>query len=408
MAFVARLRPAQAYVGKRDVPSPNGWRLWPNTAMHRWPTDETLALLILARAVRTASERRLLARTLARLSRSDASDPPASELLARVSLRRLGEGKPSSRVRAEAVATAEADRESLRSVGGWIIGCWDASFPALLGAISDPPVWLFGRGDLALARERPQLAVVGARRCTRISMRLAEQWCAQLAGQGVLITSGLAAGVDGAAHRGALRGAASASFGGAVAVVGHGVDRVYPRQHASLAGQIVEGGGLIVSEYPPGVGPRQHHFPQRNRIISGLADAVLVVEATDRSGSLITARMALEQGRDVYAVPGSVVGGAHDGCHRLLRNGAALVQSPEEILGLLAATGTWQPPATAAPSGPSAQPQLADPVQARIWQLCRREPTTVDELLHLIDEPTQAVLGALVHLEVAGLVEGRW
>ncbi len=273
-------------------------------------------------------------------------------------------------------------------------------YPAGLNAVSDAPGLLYVRGTLE-ARDELAVAIVGSRRCTTYGRRQAERLAGSLVRAGFSIISGLARGIDGAAHRGALN-----AGGRTVAVMATGVKEIYPPEHADLAIEITRSGALV-SEFPLDQKPRPGLFPQRNRIISGLADAVLVVEATERSGSLITARLAAEQGRDVFAVPGNVLSGTHDGCHRLLRDGAALVCSPDEVLALLTQTGTWQPPTPAEPAptrDASSTPDLADSLQRHIWQLCRREPSTVDELLTLVDQPTPAVLRALVHLELAGLL----
>ncbi|HMM78089.1 MAG TPA: DNA-processing protein DprA [Gammaproteobacteria bacterium] len=201
-------------------------------------------------------------------------------------------------------------------------------YPPLLAAIPDPPPLLFVDGSPS-ALLLPQLAVVGSRRATPFAREFAAQIAADLARSGLVVTSGLARGVDGAAHAGAL-----AAGGGSVAVFGCGIDQIYPRQHAALA-ERVRGAGALVSEFPLGTPPRPSHFPRRNRIISGLALGTLVVEAAVTSGSLVTARHALEQGREVFAVPGAVRNPLSRGCHALLRDGATLVESAADILDAL-------------------------------------------------------------------------
>ena len=197
-------------------------------------------------------------------------------------------------------------RESIargRALGLTPVTWRDAAYPPRLTTIPDPPVAFWARGDLAVLG-RPSIAVVGSRRATPSGLAVARQLAADLAGEGFCVVSGLARGIDGAAHAGAL-----AAGGVTVAVLGCGADIIYPREHARLATEILAS-GVVLSEFSPGTPPLPEHFPLRNRIISGLARAVVVVEASDHSGSLITARMALEQGRDVLAVPGNVLSGS--------------------------------------------------------------------------------------------------
>ena len=205
------------------------------------------------------------------------------------------------------------------------ISTGDIRFPAALAAIHDPPhtLWVKGEIDALLA---PSVAIVGSRAASPYALEVARQLGADLARRSITVISGLARGVDSAAHRGALEGG-----GRTVAVFGCGVDVIYPHEHRALAGRIVERGALV-SEFPLGTPPRREHFPQRNRIISGLSLAVVIVEAAEGSGSLITADFALEQGRAVLAVPGNVLGGRNYGAHALLRDGAKLVECADDIL----------------------------------------------------------------------------
>jgi DNA processing protein len=198
-------------------------------------------------------------------------------------------------------------------------------YPSLLAAIPDAPFILWFRGTLSCLR-KPAVAVVGSRAATPYGLEAASRLAGDLAAAGVLIVSGLARGIDSAAHRSAL-----AAGGDTVAVLGSGVDIIYPPEHLRLAAE-TSSHGAVVSEFPPGTMPVAFHFPARNRIISGLSQAVVVVEAAERSGSLITADFALQQGREVLAVPGSVLSGRHRGCHALIRDGAAVVESAEDVL----------------------------------------------------------------------------
>jgi DNA processing protein len=205
------------------------------------------------------------------------------------------------------------------------------TYPPLLAAIHDAPFVLWLRGQPSCF-SRPAVAIVGSRAATPYGLEAASRLAGDLASAGVLIVSGLARGIDSAAHRAAL-----AAGGETVAVLGSGVDVVYPPEHARLAAEVC-GHGAVVSEFPPGTPPVAFHFPARNRIISGLSTGVVVVEAAERSGSLITAGFALDQGREVMAVPGSVLSGRHRGCHALIRDGAAVVESAEDVLSEMRAS----------------------------------------------------------------------
>lgn len=213
----------------------------------------------------------------------------------------------------------------LETPGNQIVTLADADYPRALLTIPDPPPLLYVKGDIRLLNA-PALAIVGSRNATPSGLKNAEAFSATFSHHGYAIVSGLAHGIDAAAHQGGLQGA-----GRSIAVVGTGLDRVYPAAHRALAHALAEH-GAIVSEFPLGTPPLAGNFPRRNRIISGLGAAVLVVEASLRSGSLITARMALEQGRDVFAIPGSIHAPQSKGCHHLIKQGAKLVECAEDIL----------------------------------------------------------------------------
>ncbi len=208
----------------------------------------------------------------------------------------------------------------------------DERYPPLLRAIVDPPPVLWVQGAVK-ALQQPAVAIVGSRAASPYALEVADRLAGDLASRGLVVVSGLARGVDGAAHRGAVR-----AGGATIAVLGSGVDVVYPREHGDLAASICNGGALV-SELGPGAPPLPEHFPLRNRLISGISFGVVVVEASDRSGSLITARCALEQGRDVMAVPGSILGGRNRGSHALLRDGAKVVETADDILEELGWSG---------------------------------------------------------------------
>ena len=223
-----------------------------------------------------------------------------------------------------------ADERWLAGTGRSLVTWGSPGYPALLASIEDAPLTLFVEGD-AGSLALPQLAIVGSRNPTQIGRDTASQFAKHLAASGLAITSGLALGIDAAAHRGALLGP-----GRTIAVLGCGLDRVYPRENTQLARQIVASGALV-SDLPTGVPPLKQHFPRRNRIISGLSVGTLVVEAALQSGSLITARLAGVQGREVFAIPGSIHSPLSRGCHRLIRQGAQLVESVDDIFSELAA-----------------------------------------------------------------------
>jgi DNA processing protein len=268
----------------------------------------------------------------------------------------------------------------------------DPDYPDLLKAIVDPPPLLWIRGARAVLA-MPAVAVVGARTGSHYALTVAERLAHDLAVCGVTVVSGLARGVDSAAHRGAL-----AAGGTTIAVLGSGADVVYPPEHADLA-RAVAASGALVSELLPGTSPRPRFFPQRNRIISGLARATVVVEAGDRSGSLVTARLALEQGRDVLAVPGSVLGGRNRGGHALIRDGAKIVETADDILEELG-LGSAQRPALVARSDAGLDSRT-DPV---LNGLQSGDTCDFDALAERTGLPVPHLLQRLLELELRGIV----
>lgn len=268
----------------------------------------------------------------------------------------------------------------------------DRRFPAPLLTISDMPPALWYRGTLE-AFGAPAVAIVGSRAASSAALETAARLAAGLAARGVVVVSGLARGVDSAAHRGAL------TTGRTIAVLGSGLDRVYPREHAELAREIARL-GLVVSEYPPGTPPLAFHFPMRNRLISGLARAVVVVEASEQSGSLITAACALEQGRDVMAVPGCVLGGRNRGAHALIRDGAKIVEGADDIVEELG----W-PPLAPGP-GARAVTESAHASRDPLLRVMRAgEPYDLDGLAAATGLTGVRLLPRLLELELSGLVE---
>ncbi len=278
----------------------------------------------------------------------------------------------------------------------------DTHWPAALEAVPDPPPLLFVVGDPEVLGQ-PQLAIVGSRNATRGGLDNARAFAAHLAARGLVITSGLARGIDGAAHRGALE-----AGGLTVAVAGTGPDRIYPAAHRDLAREVV-GEGALVTEFPPGTAPLAANFPRRNRIISGLSIGTLVVEAAPRSGSLITARLAMEQGREVFAIPGSIHNPLARGCHRLIRDGARLVEAADDILEELAGllpVGQIRPAPSADSAEGSAEPSPdEDPEYARLRQSMGYDPVTLDMLVQRSGLTPEQVSSMLLLMELRGQVE---
>lgn len=274
----------------------------------------------------------------------------------------------------------------------------DDHYPKSLLNIADPPPVLYAKGDIALLT-RPSIAVVGSRNATKQGMQNAERFAQVLSTAGLTVISGLALGIDAAAHQGALLQTPAAHYGGStVAVTGTGLDLVYPARNRELAHQIAEAGCLL-SEYPLGTPAIASNFPRRNRIISGLAMGVLVVEAAAQSGSLITARSALEQGREVFAIPGSIHSPLSKGCHLLIRQGAKLVESAHDILEEL----RWSPGNLPMPA--SSDSMETDTSLQQLLEVAGYDPVSVDQLLQRSDLSVAEVQAGLLTLEMNGKME---
>ncbi|MET0293665.1 MAG: DNA-processing protein DprA [Phenylobacterium sp.] len=290
---------------------------------------------------------------------------------------------------------AEAELATGEALGARLICACEPDFPQALAALDPPPplIWTLGRTEL-LARS--SVAVVGARVASAAGQRFARGLAAELGAAGQVIVSGLARGIDAAAHEGALPT-------GTVAVLGGGIDDVYPPEHGRLYASIAED-GCVVSESAPGYRAQARDFPRRNRIISGLSRAVVVVEAEQRSGSLITARLAAEQGRDVLAVPGSPLDPRAKGTNDLIRQGAALCEGAEDVLRVLDGFGGFREPERPRWCGP---PPAADDaaLRERLAALLSPTPVSRDELVRSSGAPAQAVFAALVELDLAGRAE---
>lgn len=298
------------------------------------------------------------------------------------------------------IESATAELAAVENMGARAIALHDADYPDTLAAIADPPPLLFVRGGADIL-SKPTIAVVGARNASAHGRRFAEEIAGQLGEAGFIVVSGLARGIDAAAHTGALER-------GTVAAIAGGLDVVYPPEHEELQHRIAET-GAVVSEQPPGTRPTARHFPARNRLISGLSHGVLVVEAALKSGSLITARLALEQGRDVFAVPGSPRDPRCKGANDLIRQGAVLTENASDIVDAVTLQvqkpphrepPEFQPPPVESPVNPAPQS-----VHDRITELLGATPTGVDELVRECHMSAASVQSALLELELLGRIE---
>jgi DNA processing protein len=303
---------------------------------------------------------------------------------------------PETDRRAAAGAAREGAAEALdrgAALGLTAVPLGDSRYPVLLSCIDDPPPVLWMRGDLSQTGF-PAVAIVGSRAATPYALQIGRRLAAELAERGILVASGLARGVDSAAHEGCL-----AAGGVTMAVIGSGLDNIYPREHEHLADRIATK-GLVISELGPGAPPLAEHFPLRNRIISGISLAVVVVEASEKSGSLITAACALRQGRDVMAVPGSVLSGRNRGSHGLLKDGAKVVETADDILedlGWPAATAVPRQEFRDLPRSLRADPLLSRMEVAEVYRL--------DDLVEVTGTPAARLLPRLMELELLGYID---
>jgi DNA processing protein len=295
---------------------------------------------------------------------------------------------------AGAARDAPGQRRRAERCGARLVLAGEPAYPAQLAGVTAPPPYLFVRGALE-PEDALAVAIVGSRRATAYGVGVAERLASELAARGVTIVSGLARGIDGAAHRGALQ-----AGGRTLAVLGSGADVVYPPEHRRLAARVMERGALL-SQFPMGTPALAHHFPARNRTIAGLALGTVVVEAAERSGALITAGHAGELGRDVFGVPGPVTADTSRGVHRLLQDGATLVQTWEDVVAEL--PEAWRrclraPARAAAPAG------APDADEARLLALVGAEPVHIDRLIEGSGMPSGRAAALLVDLELKGWV----
>lgn len=367
--------------------------------------------------IRLARTERVGPATFLQLMRRYGSAAAAVEAAPQIAARaRRGPIKVPSAEQAEQELAAGA------AIGARLVRLGQPDYPSLLGEIDPPPPTLWVLGDPARLTRRAA-AVIGARNASALGMRLAQWIAGDLAAAGVLVVSGLARGVDGAAHRGALDAPATPAepreelfggpegAGGTASVLAGGVDHIYPPEHAKLHAEIAEKGALV-SESAPGAPPTQALFRRRNRLISGLARGVVVVEGGERSGSLITASAAADQGRDVFAAPGHPLDPRAAGCNRLIREGATLIRSAEDVLEALAPQFERRPPPMVDPFAfredapgayaPTLDERAADALRAEVLRLLSPSPETIDEVIRRLGAPESAVLWAVTELELAG------
>lgn len=303
---------------------------------------------------------------------------------------------------------AATELERVKALGGDILILDDGSYPAYLREIADPPITLYVRGDWHGCFERPSVAVIGSRMCSTYGENAAEMLARDLASRGVCVISGLARGIDTAAHKGAIR-----AGGKTIAVLGTGIDGVYPKENTRLVREILDSGGAVVSQFPLGTPPLKDNFPYRNRIISGLSLGVLIVEATERSGSLITARLATEQNREVMAIPGNITSRNSVGTNYLIKAGAKLVQQWQDVVAELPSdvAAAILPPKIEESNGeresakrPATPDGLSDN-ESKVWdQLSPDEPVHMDILLTSSGLSFGDLNAALVGLDIKDLI----
>lgn len=288
-----------------------------------------------------------------------------------------------------AVSAAQAALAAAPPLGIVAIPWFDSRYPALLACTTDGPPVLWAKGRVE-ALEKPSVAIVGSRAATPYALQVGRRLAAELAERGIAVVSGLARGVDSAAHEGCLE-----SSGSTIAVLGSGLDRIYPSEHLVLSRRI-SASGLLLSELGPGAAPCAEHFPLRNRIISGISLGVVVVEASEKSGSLITASCALKQGRDVMAVPGNVLSGRNRGSHGLLKDGAKIVETADDILEELG----WSSPAAGAPR--ARKSTETDPLLSRMQT---GEVYGLDDLVGMTGTAASRLLPRLMELQLLGRID---
>ncbi len=303
---------------------------------------------------------------------------------------------------------AAGELERVKQMGGDILILDDGSYPSLLREIDDPPIVLYVKGSWQACLEQPGVGIVGSRMCSTYGENASEMLSRDLASRGISIISGLARGIDAAAHKGAIQ-----ASGRTIAVLGTGIDSVYPRENTGLVREILASGGCLVTQFPLGTPPLKDNFPYRNRIISGLSLGVLIVEASERSGSLITARLAAEQNREVMAVPGNITSGNSFGTNYLIKSGAKLVQQWQDVVAELPSeiSSAILPPKieSEADSQDKRQPQLVptgmSETEQKVWEILSPDDSThIDVLLETSGLSFGDLNTALVGLDIRDLI----
>ncbi len=305
-------------------------------------------------------------------------------------------------------SVADDELANVKALGGDVLVLDDGSYPSLLREIPDPPITLYVQGNWQECLDLPCVAVIGSRNCSTYGQNASEMLSRDLASRGICIVSGLARGIDSAAHRGAIK-----AGGRTIAVLGTGLDSIYPKENTKLAAEIIDSGGAVVSQFPLGTPPLKDNFPYRNRIISGLSLGVLIVEASERSGSLITARLAMEQNREVMAVPGNITSGNSFGTNYLIKAGAKLVQQWQDVVAELPAAVSTAilPPKIERhiEENDNSQPELTpsgmNETEQRVWSLLTADqPSHIDQLLEESQLSFGELNAALVSLDVRDLI----
>lgn len=302
---------------------------------------------------------------------------------------------------------AVTELERVKQLGGDVLILDDGSYPFLLRETDDPPPVLYVKGDWQACFEQPCVGVIGSRQCSTYGENAAEMLSRDLASRGITIVSGLARGIDAAAHKGAIKGQ-----GRTIAVMGTGIDNVYPRENNGLVREILANGGCLVTQFPLGTPPLKDNFPYRNRIISGLSYGVLIVEASERSGSLITARLAAEQNREVMAVPGNITSGNSFGTNYIIKSGAKLVQQWQDVVAELPSeiAATILPPKVDEEKSDDSMQQQLTPTglnddERKIWSLLAPDDAThIDILLETSGLSFGDLNNALVSLDIRDLI----
>lgn len=310
-------------------------------------------------------------------------------------------------IKKEFAERAEGELERVKKLGGDILILDDGSYPSLLREIADPPITLYVRGYWQACLEQPCVAVIGSRMCSTYGENASEMLSRDLASRGITVVSGLARGIDAAAHKGALQGK-----GRTVAVMGTGIDGIYPKENTRLVREILDNGGCLVSQFPLGTPPLKDNFPYRNRIISGLSLGVLIVEASERSGSLITARLATEQNREVMAVPGNITSSNSYGTNYLIKAGAKLVQQWQDVVAELPseiAARILPPKIEEKNNGKFAQQELVpadlNGNERKVWSLLNAdEATHIDVLLESSGLSFGELNSVLVGLDIKDMI----